>query len=195
VIDFFLASDPFADPKWHGQIVGGTPASRGQFRYIASLRESNNRHFCGGALVSNRWVVSAAHCTPGLNPVDILIVLGAVRLSSDGETYRVDTIKNHPSYNSEKKTNDIALLRTATVVSFNPNVSPAELGSDFVDGGVSVVASGWGSTSHSGPIADYLQFVRLSTLTNADCRSRYDAEKAKIIYDNTICTFTRSGEG
>jgi secreted trypsin-like serine protease len=193
MIDLLLAD--IIDPEWSGRIVGGSTAVRGQFRYMASLRTSGNTHFCGGTLVSNRWVVSAAHCTRGRNAADTRIVLGAVHRTFDGETYRVNRIVNHPSFVSSTLANDIALLETATVVSFNPSVAPAELGSAFVDGGVSVVVSGWGQTSHPGSAATNLQFVNLSTLTNRDCRSRFGAANAERVFDNTICTFTRFGQG
>jgi trypsin len=183
--------------KWSTEIVGGIEASPGQIKYMASLRKaSDNAHFCGGALISNRWVVSAAHCTRGRNAAETRIVLGAVHRSFDGETYRVNRIVNHPGFDANTRAYDIALLETATDVSFDFRVYPAELGSAFVDGGVSVVASGWGQTSHPGRNADYLQFANLRTLTNYQCICLFvDPDNAEKVYDDTICTFTRPGQG
>lgn len=62
-------------------------------------------------------------------------------------------------------------------------------------GGVNAIASGWGQTSHPGSAAANLQWVTLTTLTNADCRSRFSIANAARVFDNTICTFTRSGQG
>ncbi len=47
--------------EWEGRIVGGHTANPGQFPFIASLRTNSNFHFCGGSIISDRWVVSAAH--------------------------------------------------------------------------------------------------------------------------------------
>jgi trypsin len=181
--------------EWEGRIVGGSTASSGQFRYQASLRSSGNAHFCGGTLYSPRWVVSAAHCTIGRTTANTIVVMGAISRTTGGTTFGTARIVNHPSYNSNTLANDISLIQTSANVATTSTIAPATLGSAFVGGGVSVVASGWGQTSHPGSAAANLQFVTLTTLTNADCRGRFSAGNAARVFDNTICTFTRAGQG
>ena len=43
------------------RITNGNPANRGQFPWQAALIIDNN-YFCGGSLISNLWVLTAAHC-------------------------------------------------------------------------------------------------------------------------------------
>lgn len=55
-------TSPVIDQEWEGVIVGGSTAATGQFPHQVSLRSSGNAHFCGGFVINNRWVGSAAHC-------------------------------------------------------------------------------------------------------------------------------------
>lgn len=52
------------DDNINWRIVGGSNAKEGQFPYIVSLRyiPKNEKHYCGGSIISNSYVVSAAHC-------------------------------------------------------------------------------------------------------------------------------------
>lgn len=121
--------------------------------------------------------------------------MGALNLASGGITHAITSIVNHPNYNSANLANDISLIQTTNEVSFSASVSPALLSSTFVGSGVNAVASGWGQSAHPGTVPGNLQFVALTTLTTPDCRTRFSAINAARIFDNTICTFTREGEG
>jgi secreted trypsin-like serine protease len=189
-----LLDDPEVK-EWSGRIVGGSTASVGQFRYQVSLRSSGNAHFCGGTMVSNRWVLSAAHCTIGRSLANTVSVFGAHSRTTGGVAHASTRIANHGSYNANTLANDISMVQTTTTVGLTANINPAALASANTGGGVNAAVSGWGQTSHPGSAAANLQWFTTQTLTLADCRARHSVVNRQFVFDNTICTFTRAGQG
>jgi hypothetical protein len=54
---------PSISPNVMSRIVGGVEAAPHSWPWMVSL-QSDQDHFCGGTLINNQWVVSAAHCRP-----------------------------------------------------------------------------------------------------------------------------------
>lgn len=171
----------------------------GQFPHQASLRTAANSHFCGGFIESNRWVISAAHCTYNRTISNTRIVVGTISLTSGGTTYTIQKILNHPSYSINTVANDISLVKTAAAITFNDNVKAIPLPplvSLPTGPGVAATVSGWGQTSHPGSAPDILQYLNVTTITNANCRSRFDASQESKVFNNKICTLPLSqGQG
>lgn len=136
------------------RIIGGFEATPGQFPYQISLRLADtSRHLCGGSVISDRWIITAAHCTQGRysNISNLFVVTGAHNIKYGGDKYQLSQIINHPGYGSyeSKLENDISLLQTATEIVFSENVRVIALRSKHVDGGVRAVVSGWGQSDVS----------------------------------------------
>jgi secreted trypsin-like serine protease len=52
------------------RIIGGNEASLGQFPHMVSIRlVERNQHFCGGAVLNDRWILSAAHCNLSVSKI------------------------------------------------------------------------------------------------------------------------------
>lgn len=74
--------------------------------FMASLRSITNVHFCGGAIVSTRYIVTAAQCTNGRAGTDINVVVGTSLRNSGGTTYRSSTIINNPFFDGATLENE-----------------------------------------------------------------------------------------
>lgn len=101
------------------QVVGGSKVKANEFPHMAAigqkLRESI-RWFCGGSLISDNFVLTAAHCIlKDVPKVKLVVRVGDVHLNdeNDGAHPQEFGVKNvfvHPSYTKIRKYNDIALL-------------------------------------------------------------------------------------
>lgn len=148
--DFFLNSISTFDKR----IFGGNEATHGQFPYQVSLRGRGKNglfHFCGGSIISNRFVLTAAHCTQGKmsRPHFVRAVVGALtRNGTDGIHYTLDSILSHPNFDRNTLANDIAVVRTVNQIKYSNDVQPIALPTTevLIEGNVPATVSGWGQS-------------------------------------------------
>lgn len=134
------------------RIFGGREAKRGQFPYQISFRinyKNEFRHNCGGSIISERFILTAAHCVPQPNVTLYRIIVGAHRIAGDGKTYNIERFYIHPNYSLSRIIHDVALVQLTEDIQFNLSVQPIGLDSEFIDGAVRAVTSGWGRTNVS----------------------------------------------
>ena len=150
LITFFaLLSTSLAFPDdYRERIIGGEDAPEGLVPYVVSLRPQKNIgfHYCGGALISSYWVITAAHCTTNQTHGGLLIVVGTIFLQPIGDAYGVKKVWKHPEYNALTVQNDIALLQSYSPISYR---FMADLQSAPVGPGKIGTLTGWGMTSVS----------------------------------------------
>lgn len=132
---------------FESRIVGGKQAKKGQFPYQVSLRKRlTKQHYCGASIISNRYMLTAAHCTHGvfLKPPFIVAVVGTVLRHFDGVTIKLQKVNAHEGFNRQTLVNDIALIRTASEIRFTQNIQPIALPQRYTGANSSLVLSGWG---------------------------------------------------
>ncbi|XP_053492398.1 serine protease 27 [Ictalurus furcatus] len=177
----------------NNRIVGGQSATSGAWPWQVSLHSlSFGSHFCGGSLINNLWVITAAHCFESFSdPSDLVVYLG--RQTQEGynpnEISRgVTKIINHPKYDTVTKNNDITLLRLSRTVTFTNYIRPVCLagqGSSFVSG-TRCWITGWGNIN-SGvwlPSPGVLQEVAVPLVSRSVCTKLLQPQ---AITQNMIC--------
>lgn len=175
-------------------IVGGVPSRQGEWPWQVSVLNRYGSHSCGGTLIDEYWVVTAAHCISTTNARRYTVVLGEHdRQASSSVRVSVtpSRVIRHPSYSSSTLENDIALFQLPSAVNFNQFIRPACLAStsDRYEG-MRCIVSGWGSTYYQGSTTRNLNHVGVPVQTNAQCDRAYGNEE---IYDSNICAGEENG--
>ncbi|PZC73450.1 trypsin, alkaline C-like [Helicoverpa zea] len=187
-----------AVPENPQRIVGGSLTTIGNYPTIAALLYTWNWstywQACGGTIINNRSILTAAHCTQGDAPGRWRIRVGSTWANSGGVVHNVNLNIVHPSYNSNTLNNDIALLRSATTFSFNNNVQAAPIaGSNYnLAANQFVWAAGWGTISSGGAASEQLRHVQLIVINQNTCASNY-ASAGVTITNNMLCSGWNGG--
>ncbi|XP_040926092.1 serine protease 57-like [Betta splendens] len=151
-------------------IVGGRDAPPHSRPYMASL-QIQNQHNCGGALVREDFVLTAAHCQIR-GPYTV--VLGVDSLSADEPTKQVfSSIRSipHPRYNGHA--NDIMLLKLNGSAQLTETVQLVSLKAGRVRPVNSCITVGWGDIGDNNTLPLTLQEVNVTILSQQTCRSRW----------------------
>ena len=150
---------------------------------------------CAGSLVSDRHVVTAAHCTDGKQASEIKVVIGDTNFALSTEAISfirsIKTIKQHPGYASSTVTNDICVLELEEAVDLTryPNIKPICLpaqGMTYANSDATV--SGWGTLSFGGSLAAHLQEVDVTVFADGDCGAMNN-----YMTSDMICAGVREG--
>lgn len=132
-----------------GRLIGGYYVADYQFTYQVSLRSVNDsQHFCSGAVLAERWIITSARCVHEFSNNDVQVFYGARSLSGYNKIMKVARIFIHPKFEKTFLNNDLAMLYTASKISFVLNVvNKIKLTTqESVENDVAIVA-GWVSTS------------------------------------------------
>ncbi|XP_009882165.1 PREDICTED: enteropeptidase [Charadrius vociferus] len=173
------------------RIVGGSDAKREAWPWIVSLH-FNFRPVCGASLVSDEWLVTAAHCVYGrqLKPSQWKAVLGLYDQSDMTQpstvVQNIDQIIINPHYMKRTKDSDIALMHLQHKVQYTDYIQPIclpEKNQQFLPG-INCSIAGWGSIMNEGPTSDILQEAEVPLISNEKCQ-QWMPEYS--ITENMIC--------
>lgn len=180
------------------KIVGGQETEVNEWPWqVGMVWSGSSSVFCGATVISDEWILTAAHCTDGTAASEIQVLLGEHDYWNDNDgqvRMAISEIVNHPDYDSSNVDNDFALLRMADKINWaaTPNIRPAclpEYTAGDYDQWMSTV-TGWGTTSSGGSTSNFLQEVDVQVISNDVCNNAYGG-----ITENMLCAQDASGNG
>ncbi|XP_046892314.1 ST14 transmembrane serine protease matriptase a [Hypomesus transpacificus] len=164
------------------RIVGGQNAEEGEFPWQVSLHIKNMGHVCGASIISNSWLVTAAHCVqddtkikfsrPGVWEAYLGLHIQK-QFGNKVEKRNLKQIISHPYYNSYTFDYDIALMELDSPVSYSDYIRPICLPAPqhFFAAGNSVWITGWGATREGGSGATVLQKAKVRIINSTVCNA------------------------
>lgn len=177
------------------RIVGGKPADPKDWPWmVALLQRVGNTQYCGGTLITDRHVLTAAHCLRPFSASEIKVRLGEYDFSSTADNsptdFDVADIRMHERYNKDTQENDIAIVKMSRPTAFSEFISPVCLppaGRSF-EGNLGYV-TGWGTIYFGGPVSQTLQEVIVPVWTQSECTAAYPGR----IQSGMMCAGNRQG--
>ncbi|GFS05258.1 ovochymase-2 [Elysia marginata] len=178
-----------------GRIIGGTATRHGEFPWLAMLLKKGAYH-CTCNILDSNHCLTAAHCFESSEPfVNYEVIAGKYTfdlnvIDAGQQKVSVANVTIHDAYNSERKENDLAVVRLSGTLTWSTYVMPAclprrdELLPRFC------VVAGWGEIQ-SGRLPSVLMKVEMQAYTNERCLRVFSSTASASLYtyvsENTVC--------
>ncbi|KAI3371683.1 hypothetical protein L3Q82_024252, partial [Scortum barcoo] len=179
------------------RVVGGAEATHGSHPWLVSL-QNRGSHFCGGAILSDRWIMTAAHCFASLSKEflsGLRVVVGEFDQRVEDEEEQVFLIKSvsvHKKYHHALPMSyDIALMELDRHIRLGrfpslmirARVQPIclPLPDERIPPGTSCIVGGWGRMKERGRLPTVLREVQLDLVDPAKCKYVLQTVKSSVL--------------
>ncbi|CAG4993032.1 unnamed protein product [Parnassius apollo] len=175
--------------RTESRVVGGRPSQPAAWPWVVALYRDGMFH-CGGVILNQHWVMSAAHCVSKFWEHYYEIQVGMLRrfsFSPQEQNHRVTHVIVNQNYNQEDMKNDLSLLRVKPGMQFSRWVRPICLPGPETAGpnwrvgpdpGTICIAVGWGATVEHGPDPDHMREVEIPIWSH--CKHQEDEAGKEI---------------
>ena len=188
------------------RIVGGRETQFGDWPWQVLVRESTllglfTKNKCGGVLISNRHVLTAAHCQPGFL-ASLSVELGEHDITGNSEYMatmqrKVKRVVVHKDYKAPTFENDIAILELEKEIVRMPHIVPICMPKslDMVFEGEMGTVTGWGRTEYGGNVPNILHQVSVPIIENDKCQDMFiKSGHKKKVRESFLCAGYDKGE-
>ncbi|XP_058797613.1 chymotrypsin-1-like [Phymastichus coffea] len=198
LIHFYLFVIFLAFSEARLKSYGAKNARNGQFPFVVLISYKGHKH-CGGSIIHERWILTAAHCLHE-NTSKPLITVGTSGNLGSGTTYRAKKLFFHPDFivipedendGLEFVDNDIGLILLASNITFTYKIQPVSLAT-LDDGSYEnsiATIPGWGSAEYYEDMSKHLRYINVRVLTKKEC------QKVWTYADKHYCTSTQEQQG
>jgi trypsin len=173
-------------------ITNGSTAKLRDYPWQVSVQNSKGEHFCGGSIISARFILTAAHCLYGKKVSDLKVLSGGE--GGLGQLKKLPAPKKitiHPEYTEWKTTvkkADIALLELSSDIKMGPSTQvvklPQKSSYDLKTPNFSI--SGWGQDEYEDLQVDLKFLDRLKLLPKASSSHWKSPANMAVLQESTF---------
>ncbi|KAG5334118.1 TRY7 protein, partial [Acromyrmex charruanus] len=177
------------------RIVDGTPTIITKHPYQVSIHYKD-KLTCGGSIINERWILTAAHCVYGEKTLSVFKVrVGSTYYNKGGILIKdIASVICHKKYHPLTYDYDVALIKLSTPLTFGEYIKPILLAFPLMNitTGTQAIVTGWGKTSTNGASSEVLRTVTISVTDQEKCRKVY--ARNRLVTSNMICAGDNKGD-